>query len=438
MKTRLIPLYFDPGRDEEFDRQVEVLRQLLAAEAELMPPVPLGSRLPDGDAVVLPQLLGAAYSRLSDFQAISLPILIVTSEFGTVSMWDWEIISYLASAGVHTIAPTSPEETSRACRAIAVRRKLMQSRFLVFQDNPGEGLQASIFKRFYWWEAECVQRMKAKFGVAITRKSYRELATEAKRVPDEKAREVLSAKRLTTAGTSEHADLAAVKLYLAARGAVEQEAGVIGAGANCLNESHFSDSTPCLAWTLLFEELGLTWGCEADTVSMLTQYILYECLGTPVVMTNLYPFLMGEAALKHERIPHFPPVSDPEHHVLLAHCGYLGLMPPCFATEWTLRPKVLAIVGDDAIVVDARLQPGPVTLVKLGPTMDRITVGPAYLEGYVQYPGSDCLSGGVLRVQDGPRFVHSLPSHHCVVIPRHRLADIELLAAVFGLEVDIV
>ena len=88
------------------------------------------------------------------------------------------------------------------------------------------------------------------------------------------------------------------------------------------------------------------------------------------MMTNLYPFLMAGPALKHERIPHFPDVSgladtNPENYVLVAHCGYFGLLPPSFATEWTARPKVLAIVDENAHAVDARLPEGPVTLAKL-------------------------------------------------------------------------
>ena len=53
-------------------------------------------------------------------------------------------------------------------------------------------------------------------------------------------------------------------------------------------------------------EDGYIWGCEGDTVSMLTKYLLHRSLDVPIIMTNLYPFLMGNAALKHERIPEFP------------------------------------------------------------------------------------------------------------------------------------
>jgi hypothetical protein len=160
MKARLVPLYFDPGRDAGFDQQLAVLRTLLADHAELLAPQPLGAPLPDADAVVFPQVLGEAYRQVPQFQALRLPILIVTSEFGTLSMWDWEIITYLRSAGVSTLAPYNLQQTITICRALAAKRELTDTRFLIYQDNPGEGAQAPIFKRFYWWEDECAQRMQ--------------------------------------------------------------------------------------------------------------------------------------------------------------------------------------------------------------------------------------------------------------------------------------
>ena len=75
----------------------------------------------------------------------------------------------------------------------------------------------------------------------------------------------------------------------------------------------------------------MIWGCEADTMSMITKYILHKSLEAPIMMTNLYPFLLGNAALKHERIKSFPDVaSEPENHVLVAHCGYMGVIPHSF------------------------------------------------------------------------------------------------------------
>jgi hypothetical protein len=170
---------------------------------------------------------------------------------------------------------------------------------------------------------------------------------------------------------------------------------------------------------------------------MMTKYLAYSSLRVPVMMTNLYPFLMGDAALKHERIPFFPAVdSEPENHILVAHCGFLGVVPQSFATSWTLRPRVLEIVDENANAIDARIAEGPTTILKLTSTMDTLVVTPAVLTNYTQYENSDCLNGAVLRVTDGYRFVENLPSHHAVLATSDITRRLEQISGVLGLRVQ--
>lgn len=440
MRARLLPVRF-PSADAEFEAQLQRLRHLLGDVAEFLEPADLGTAAPTGsDAVVFPQMLGDAFRHVEALRALDRPRLVLTSEFGTMSMWDWEIGRYLAEADVETFAPYALEQARMLCRALALRRELAASRFVVFQDDPGDGMQASIFKRFYWWEDECSQRILERFGVAIEKRSFRALGEAAKRVSDADADAAYQRVRGSTRldDLPERHRRAALKLYLAIKAELGDDPAIRAAGINCLNESFFSDSTPCLAWNLLYEERGLTWGCEADTVSMLTQRLLQDALGAPLMMTNLYPFLMGQAALKHERIAAFPDLPDPQHHVLVAHCGYLGVLPTSMATSWTLRPKVLAIVDDDASAIDARMAEGPVTLAKLSPSMQALTVAEGELVGYAQYPGSDCLNGGVIRVADGPRLMERLSSHHAILLHGHWPTELRMLARLFGLTIEAV
>ena len=116
---------------------------------------------------------------------------------------------------------------------------------------------------------------------------------------------------------------------------MEADPSIQGAGINCLNESEYSDTTPCLAWDLLYQDRRLIWACEADTLSLLTLFILERSLAAPVMMSNLYPFLMGGAALKHEKIDKFPDVPEPENHLLMVHCGFFGVVPRPFCDAWT-------------------------------------------------------------------------------------------------------
>jgi hypothetical protein len=438
MKARLLPLHFSGGPSKGFEAQVRALRGLFGEDAEILQPAPLGAPVLEADGVVFPEILGEAYRRLNDFKRIPVPILLVTSEFGTLSMWDWEIASYLRAENIVTIAPYNAAQARLACRALGVKRELQQTRFLVYQDNPGEGFQAEIFKRFYWWEEECSQRIKEKFGVTMERRSFRELGARAKDIPDAAAREAADGRPVATGDVPERSLLSAVKLYLAVKADLDANPSIRAAGINCLNESHFSETTPCLAWNILYEERRLMWGCEADTMSMLTKYILHHSLDVPIMMTNLYPFVLGQAALKHERIEKFPEMEAPGNCVLVAHCGYLGVLPRPFAAEWTLRRKVLAIVDENATAIDARFPEGDITLAKLDPRLERLAIAEGRLEGYAQYPGSDCRNGAVLRFRDGHRLMDRLISHHYLLMKGHCRPEIEIIAKVFGLGLDAV
>ena len=438
MKARLVPVYFQSGENDEFKQQLEILKALLSDEAEILEPAALGASLPEADAVLFPQLLGDAFKQVEEVRKTNLPLLVVTSEFGTVAMWDWEIISFFKSEGLKVFAPYHLDLTKKICRALAVRREMRNSKYLMYQDDPGQGFQADIFKRFYWWEDRCARDIEKKFGITIEKRSLKAFGQESGRVPDGEAEATWKnwASRLKTEGLSPKQIRSAVKVYLAAKRAIEADPTIVGIGSNCLNESHFSDTTPCLAWTMLFEEMGILWACEADTISLLTKHIVNKSLGVPVMMSNIYPSLVGMAALKHEKIDRFPDVEHPDNCLLIVHCGYFGLLPGCLASEWTLRPKVLAIVNDNAVAVDGRLPEGDISLVKLDLTFQKMMVAKGTLEKYVQFPGSDCRNGALVRISDGHKLMNSFYSHHIILVPGHWDKEFINLAKVFDLTLE--
>jgi L-fucose isomerase-like protein len=228
--------------------------------------------------------------------------------------------------------------------------------------------------------------------------------------------------------------LSAVKMYLAVKAELDQDPSILAVGMNCLNESMYSDTTPCLAWNFLYKDRRMVWGCEGDLVSMLTKVLLDKTISVPFMMTNLYPFVMGDAALKHEHIPNFPEVDGaPEDYILAAHCGYFGVVPQSFSTEWKLEDKVLAIVDDNATAIDARFPEGKVTLVKLMPPFDRWSVVEGELTQYAQFQDSHCLNGAVIHVPNGKRLVDNLVSHHYIITTGHNLNKLEMVSKVFGL-----
>jgi hypothetical protein len=442
MKVNLTPIYFREASDPDFVKQLSNLKVLLKDHIDLLEPTHLGDTLPSGtDAVVFPQMLGDAYQQVDAYKALPQPILVITSEFGTVSMWDWEINSYLDSYGIKIIAPPNIETTIKALNAIGLKKQLKQSKLLVFQDNPGEGYQADIFKRFYWWEKECIETLESKFGVKVVKKSFEKLGGDAQKFSDKDALAVWEKWQdsIPVGDITQNQILSAVKVYMALKKEIAKDPAIISTGINCLNESDYSDTTPCLAWNMLFEEDGLVWGCEADLVVMMTEVLVGKSLNVPFMMTNLYPFLMGMAALKHEHIPNFPDVeSEPDNHILAAHCGYLGVVPQSFATDWTVKGKVLDIVNENAHALDARMAEGDITLVKLMPPFDKLSVIEGELTKYAQFTNSHCLNGAVMKVPNGKRLLTELSSHHYILTHGHNLSDLEMVGKVFDLECNVI
>ncbi len=435
MKATLQPLYFKSDMDDEFKSHLDMMRVYLKDEANLLEPLKIGGTIKDADAVIFPQLTGEAFRQVDLLKKIKLPLLVTTSDFGTVNMWDWEIVTFLKAKGLRVFAPYSLDLTKKICRSLALKRDMKNTKFLVFQDSPGGGMQAEIFKRFYWWEEMCTKSIKEKFGISIVKKSFKEIAENSKKISDSRALEAAKDKMVSIDGVSSSALLSAFKMYLAIKEELEKDPDIKGAGINCLNESFYSDTTPCLAWSLLYEEKNIVWSCEADTISLLTMYLIQRSTGADIIMSNIYPFLVGMAALKHERIDKFPEVDEPENHLLVVHCGYFGMVPKCIASEWTLREKVLEIVDKNATVIDARLPLGKILMTKLHPDLNELMVVKGELEKYVQYPGSDCRNGGLIKVEDGYRLMDLFYSHHNCIVVGDRSEDLKYMSKVFDINI---
>ncbi len=439
MKTRLVPLYFSEANDrerQEFAAQMTRLREFYGEVAEFLPEVCVGDPIPEADAILFPQLIFAAFRHNDELTGYGLPMVVLTSRFGTVEMWDWEIVTYLRDLGCTVFSPYNIELAKVILRAIAVKRSLRSgAKFLMFQDSPGEGMQANIFKRFYWWEKESTDKMEDSFGCRLIYRSWKAVGDRAKQISDEEAKQISADWNITQEDVSEMAFLRAVKIYIAVKEVIDEIGEVAGVGSNCLNESFNCDTTPCLAWNMLFERDNIIFACEGDTLTLLSTYILYRSLNQPIMMTNLYPFLVGMAALAHEKIDKFPDIEDPDNHALGVHCGYFGLAARSFCTQWTLRPKVLEIVDENAIVVDCRFPTGKITLAKIYPGFKKLSIIEAEIEDYVQYPGSDCRNGALIRYKDGHKVMDALCSHHSLIISGDVKPQLMQLAKVFGFSV---
>lgn len=445
MRAKAIAMYLE-GRNarevKEYENQLERLEKMYDSEIEVIGSVCLGETIPrEAELVLIPQLFGSVFQQRESLEKISLPIVLATSEFGTVEMWDWEIAAWLRDElKLNVFFPYNCQMAKVIFRSVSVKKQMNGGiRFLMFQDSPGEGMQAYLFKKFYWWNESCTQQMERAFGIKILYKSYKELNERAARISDEKAEALWEQRKVPAKGVSLKAILSAVKLYLALKEVIEETGNIYGVGCNCLNESFHSCTTPCLAWDWLFEYDHIIWACEGDTVTMLSKFMMYSVLQTPMMMTNIYPFLIGMAALKHEKIQEFPQIDDPDNHALGVHCGYFGFAPRSFCSRWVMRPKVLEIVGEEAVAVDCEMEPGDIVMAKIRPDMKKITVIEAEIEGYVQYPGSDCRKGALIRYKNksGHKVMEKLSSHHAILIQGDVAYLLIEMAKIFGIACEV-
>lgn len=446
MKTTLLPVYFpeiNEREKREFFQQKEKIAVMYDQDIELLPPVLINEvSCQDVDMIVFFQLIGSVFRYKDEMKKISVPAIVLTSEFGTVEMWDWEIVAWLREeVGMCVFAPYNSEMAEVVFRAYKTRKQMKEEAvFLLFQDDPGEGMQAEIFKRFYWWEKECKEAIENAFGVKIVYRSWKAVNERARKMPDEEAIRIWEQRKEPCRDLEEAVLLKAVKLYMAIREEAEKIGKVAGIGSNCLNESYYSETTPCLAWNWMFEYDKVIWACEADLVSLISEFIFYGALERPVMMTNIYPFLVGMAALKHEKIKSFPEIEDSDNYVLGVHCGYFGFVPKDFCESWTLCPKVLEIVGKDAVAVDCQMARGPVTMAKLHTDMKTLTIIEAEIVDYVQYPGSDCRNGALIRYANGSghKVMEELSSHHAVLIEGRVTHQLREVAKVYGFKVKVI
>ena len=444
MKAILQPVAM-PGQNDrekqELIEQLERMRGMYADVAEFLDPILAGEPVSkDADAVVFLQLIGTAFGARKELSQIKIPIIVLTSQFGTVEMWDWEIVSFLREeTDLVVFSPYKVELAKVIMRALAAKRDMRKGmRFLMFQDSPGEGEQPGIFKRFYWWEPECTALIEELFGIHIIYRSYKELNINAQKISDERADEESSDWDIPCEDVTPERFRKAVKLYLAIKDVLAEIGDVQGVGANCLNESFSSETTPCLAWDAVFERDNILWVCEGDTVTLVSKFIVYSALKQPLMMTNIYPFLMGMAALKHEKIDKFPDVKDSDDCALGVHCGYFGMAPRSFCSRWVLRPKALSIVKEDSIMVDCEIEPGPITLAKIHPNMKKMLIIEASIDEYVQYPGSDCRNGALIRFKNnGHKVMQTLCSHHALIVKGDCVPELLLLAQIYGFKTEV-
>ena len=72
--------------------------------------------------------------------------------------------------------------------------------------------------------------------------------------------------------------------------------------------------------------------------------------------------------------------------------------------------------------------------------MKKITIIEAEIEKYVQYPGSDCRNGALIRFvnRNGHKVMESLSSHHAILIQDRQTYKLLQMARVLGIESEVI
>ena len=317
--------------------------------------------LPEADAVVFPQLLGEAYRQGEAFQALAAadPARHLRVRHAVdVGLGDRRVSAVRGRGHDRPVQPGAdaqdrgrPGRQARAA-ADASSSSTRTTRAKAFKPRSSNGSTGG--------KTSAPSGCSDKFGVSIVKRSFRELGARAKAHPGPAGRrrrwrgwDVPVRRALRPARRS------AAKLYLAVSDDLDADPAIRAVGINCLNESHFSDTTPCLAWNMLFQrarpDLGLRGRHAGDAhqvpAAPVARRADHDDQPVSVPAGQRGPEARTDRELSRRS-------SEPENHILVAHCGYLGVVPQPFATEWTLRKKVLAIVDENAVAIDARLPIG--------------------------------------------------------------------------------
>ena len=170
MKAKLLPLYFkerNPRETREFEEQLKKPQILYGAEADFLPPSAAGRACPSRcrrhsippasrSCLSIPRIYR---ERLAADYYSNLRI----RHCGNVGLGD-RGLSAGRTGSKRILPPYQCELAKVVLRALSAKRKLRSGmKFLMLQDNPGEGMQAYLFKRFYWWDKSCTRQIEDTF-----------------------------------------------------------------------------------------------------------------------------------------------------------------------------------------------------------------------------------------------------------------------------------
>jgi L-fucose isomerase-like protein len=352
-------------------------------------------------------------------------------------MWRWSASDMLRALGVEVRLIKNSKEGLLVLKALAVRRQLKSSAFVVFGEQN------------FPWNANAVGHlMTEKLGTRIVVRPISDIQKRYERITQKEVRAFWEARRARyTEKTVRAGELdQGIRTCLAIRSILLEERA-LGFGVNCYGDLLIKGDrdVPCLAQNLLRED-GYIAACDGDFCTMMGMALVSLFLDAPCLMSNLYPVMLAGALMEHFRSRLAPdtkkyPKKKWKNLARIGHCGFVGVVSP----EMTPSGKVLLkdfggtyeIKRDGrGCGIDGALRASKrITIIELSLDGKTLLVTAGKVCETTRHKGlSHVESTGLLEFDDLEQFIENISREHVVICYGDHRSELVLLAEVLGLE----
>ncbi len=352
--------------------------------------------------------------------------------------WRWSARDFLRSLGVEVHLVKSCAAGLSLLKAFGVRRFLKGAKIVSFGEQ-----------NFPWNANAGAKTMKDSLGVDIVVRPLSSYRSKYPSFSDEALDSVWAARRgsrYVEGGVSKEWLRQALRTYLSIKAVLEEEKA-FAFGVNCFGDliSAGERDVPCLAQALLRED-GYIASCDGDYCAILSMAFTTLMLDKPSMMSNMYPLEYVGALKDHFGSPLSPSVSKHpkatwRNLARLAHCGFVGIVPPEMAKDGR---NVLKDWGGTYEIkrdgsgcgLDGSLKgKRKCTCLELRFDGRTLLVADAELVETTRHKGMPhCESSALLKFKDLRGFVEEISREHVAVVYGSHVEEIKILAELLSLK----
>ena len=368
----------------------------------------------------------------------SLPILFwPLVQHDEPDFWKWSCADLLRALGCKVHLIERNHEGVILLKAMAVKKFLAKSRMVVF------GKQ-----NFSWNAFAGAKGIEESLGLQLVVKSLADFRQAGEKYTDAELLDYWSKRqgRYLDDIPQKPELVTALRTWFGIRDILDAEKA-IGFGVNCYGDLIIEGGRdmPCLAQCLAREE-GIIAACDGDFCAMTNMAMASWLLETPCMMSNLYPLHYVGALTEHfgDRLAADGKYASMEGNLArLAHCGYVGVVPPEMApngkarlTDWGGTYELKR--DGRGVGVDSDLAPKTeFTGIEIHFNgKDFLIVHGEVLESTRHPKMPHCESSALLRLDDLGHFIRHVSREHIVITYDDHRRDFQILADVLGLNVQ--